>query len=53
SLKPAKLITFSMALRGAKVLEPRDCNREAVELDARIATEVTEILRRAVMGELV
>ncbi|NEO09783.1 peptidoglycan-binding protein [Moorena sp. SIO3I8] len=53
ALKPAKLITFSMALRGAKVLEPRDFNREAVELDARIATEVTEILRRAVMGELV
>ena len=53
ALKPAKLITFSMALRGAKVLEPRDFNREAMELDARIATEVTEILRRAVMDELV
>jgi hypothetical protein len=46
-------ITFSMAIKGAKRLEPRDAKREVVELDARMATEVTEIIRRAVAGELV
>lgn len=46
-------ITFSMALKGAKRLEPRDAKREVVELDARMATEVTEIIRRAVAGELI
>lgn len=47
-----ELISFSMAIKGAKRLEPRDVKREVVELDARMATEVTEIIRRAVMGEL-
>jgi peptidoglycan hydrolase-like protein with peptidoglycan-binding domain len=47
-----ELVTFSMALKGAKRLEPRDAKREVVELDARMATEVTEILRRGALGEL-
>ncbi|NEO33092.1 MAG: peptidoglycan-binding protein [Symploca sp. SIO3C6] len=51
--QPAKLITLSMTLRGAKVLQPRDLNREVVELDARMAAEVTEILSRAVRTKLV
>ncbi len=50
--QPGKFISVSMALRGAKQLNPRDLKREAWELDARMATEVTEILRRATMGEL-
>lgn len=40
----AKLRTVSMTLRGA--------SRDAVQLDARMATEVTEILRRLVIEEL-
>ncbi|MEW6494241.1 MAG: peptidoglycan-binding domain-containing protein [Cyanobacteriota bacterium] len=48
-----EFITFSMALKGAKRLEPRDAKREVIELDARMATEVTEIIRRVVAGELV
>jgi len=47
-----KLLTLSMTLRGARTQEPRDLNREVVELDARMATEVTEILRRVLMSEL-
>lgn len=47
-----ELVTFSMALKGAKRLEPRDAKREVVELDARMATEVTEIIRRGALGEL-
>jgi hypothetical protein len=50
--KADELITFSMAIKGAKRLEPRDAKREVVELDARMATEVTEIIRRAVAGDL-
>ena len=41
-----------MALRGGKALQPRDPNREVVELDARMATEVTEIVRRVLALEL-
>jgi hypothetical protein len=48
--KPAILRTLSMALLAAKALN--DANREATELDARMAAEVTEILRRVVMQEL-
>lgn len=48
--KPAKLRTVAMALRGAKAIGDRD--REAIELDARMAAEVTEILRRVVTEEL-
>ena len=50
--QPPKMITFSMALRGAKAISPRALDREVVELDARMATEVTEILWRVVKGEL-
>ncbi|MFB2919938.1 hypothetical protein [Aerosakkonema funiforme] len=42
--KPVKLRTVSMVLRGA--------SRDAVQLDARMAAEVTEILRRVVTEEL-
>ncbi len=49
---PPEMITFSMALRGARARAPRDLDQEVVELDARMATEVTEILWRAVKGEL-
>ncbi len=52
SEQPPEMITFSMALRGARASEPRELDREVVELDARMATEVTEILWRAVKGEL-
>jgi hypothetical protein len=45
-----RLKSVAMALRGAKALG--DLNREAVEIDARMAAEVTEILRRLVTGEL-
>jgi hypothetical protein len=50
--KPAKLFTFTMALRGAKALQPRDPNREVVELDARMATEVTKIVQRVLELDL-
>jgi hypothetical protein len=50
--KPAKLFTFTMALRGGKALQPRDPNQEVVELDARMATEVTEIVRRVLALKL-
>ncbi len=43
--KPAKLRTCAMALRGAT-------SGDAVKLDARMAAEVTEILRRIVTEEL-
>ncbi|MEA5469172.1 peptidoglycan-binding protein [Spirulina sp. 06S082] len=47
---PAKAVSLAIAMRGAKCLEPRDYNQEARELDARMATEVTEIIRHAVTG---
>jgi len=49
----AQYFTLSMALRGGKALEPRDKDREVVELDARIATEVTEILYRLLRNKLI
>lgn len=51
-LGPAKLLTLSIALRGARALKPRNLDREVVELDARMATEVTKILQRAIFAEL-
>ncbi len=42
--QPAKLRTFSIALRGA--------SNNLAQLDSRIATEVTEIIRRLVTEEL-
>lgn len=45
--KPAKLRTLGMTLRGVKALDdPSNTDRLAIELDARICAEVTEILRR-------
>ncbi len=49
--KPAKLRTIAIALRGAKALE--DANQEAIQIDARVAAEVTEIIRRVVTEELI
>ena len=48
---PAKLRTLAMTLLAAKNLN--NAVREERELDARMATEVTEILRRVVTEELV
>jgi len=45
--KPAKLRTLALTLRGQKPLDSSSsADRAAMELDARIAAEVTEILRR-------
>ncbi|MDF5730882.1 MAG: hypothetical protein PUP92_23435 [Rhizonema sp. PD38] len=52
-LGQTKLLTLSMALKAARAKAPRDLNREVVELDARMATEVTQILQKALMSELV
>lgn len=49
--KPGILRTVSMALLGAQAAG--DANDEARQLDARIAAEVTEIIRRVVTQELV
>ncbi|MBD2024353.1 S-layer homology domain-containing protein [Leptolyngbya sp. FACHB-711] len=48
--KPAVLRTFSLALRAAKALN--NAAEEARQLDARVAAEVTEILRRIMTQEL-
>jgi hypothetical protein len=48
--KPAILRTVAMTLISAKDLN--DANQEAIELDARMAAEVTEILRRLMTQEL-
>ncbi len=51
--KPAKLRMIAMTLRGAIPLEDLDdFNQESLRLDARIAAEVTEIIRRVVYEEL-
>ena len=49
--KPAILHTIAMALLGANA--EGDADSEARQLDARMAAEVTEILRRVLMQELV
>jgi hypothetical protein len=52
--QPAKLRTLAMTLRGAKVLDSStSCDRKAMELDARICAEVTEIVRRLCTEEFV
>lgn len=51
--KPARWITFSMALRGGIALAPRNLDREVVELDARMATEVTKIINRLVNSDFI
>jgi peptidoglycan hydrolase-like protein with peptidoglycan-binding domain len=48
--QPAVLRTIAMTLFGAKGLG--NANREAIELDARMAAEVTEIVRRLMTQEL-
>jgi hypothetical protein len=48
--QPAILRTVAMTLVSAKDLN--NANREAIELDARMAAEVTEILRRVMTQEL-
>ena len=48
---PSKLRTFAMSLRAAKDLN--NLSQNARELDARMAAEVTEILRRIVTEELI
>jgi S-layer homology domain len=48
--QPAVLRTIAMTLMGAKGLG--NANREAIELDARMAAEVTEIVRRLMTQEL-
>lgn len=48
----AQHFMFSMALRGAKSLEPRNKDQEVVELDARMATVVTEIVYKLLMTQL-
>ena len=48
--KPAILRTVAITLIGAKDLN--NANQEAIELDARMAAEVTEILRRLMTQEL-
>jgi hypothetical protein len=57
---PPVLRSISIALRGAKPLRETNPDkveeakkRDAIELDARMAAEVTEILRRVVTEELV
>ncbi|MGB3511959.1 MAG: hypothetical protein WBA93_22515 [Microcoleaceae cyanobacterium] len=45
-----KVRSIAMTLRGARALG--DFDKEAVEIDARMAAEVTEILRRLVTDEL-
>ncbi|MBF2047937.1 MAG: S-layer homology domain-containing protein [Leptolyngbya sp. IPPAS B-1204] len=49
--KPGILRTISMALLGAQAAG--DANAEARQIDARMAAEVTEIIRRVVTQELV
>ena len=50
--KPAKLRTLAMTLRAQKVLDSSsNLDRQAIEIDARVCAEVTEILRRLLAEE--
>ncbi|MFO7028690.1 hypothetical protein B9T07_01190 [Limnospira fusiformis CCALA 023] len=50
--QPSRLRTISMTLRGAiPITNFQDYNQESIRLDARMAAEVTEILRRLVSEE--
>ena len=50
--KPAKLRTLAMTLRAEKVLDASSTlDRQAIEIDARVCAEVTEILRRLLAEE--
>ena len=46
---PHCLKTFALSLRSAMKLSPRNPDEEARRLDARLATEVTEILRQIIV----
>jgi hypothetical protein len=49
---PAKLRTLAMTLRAQKVLDSSsNLDRKAIEIDARVCAEVTEILRRLLAEE--
>ncbi|WP_445247315.1 hypothetical protein [Microcoleus sp. OTE_8_concoct_300] len=49
---PAKLRTLAMTLRAQKVLDSSsNVDRPAIEIDARVCAEVTEILRRLLAEE--
>jgi hypothetical protein len=49
---PAKLRTLAMTLRAEKVLDgSSNLDRQAIEIDARVCAEVTEILRRLLAEE--
>ncbi len=51
--KPAKLRSLALTLRGAiPIPDLENFDRESIRLDARIATEVTEIIRRIVTEEI-
>ncbi|EDZ97076.1 MAG: hypothetical protein P5702_13665 [Limnospira sp. PMC 1291.21] len=50
--EPSRLRSISMTLRGSiPIANFQDYNQESVRLDARMAAEVTEILRRLVSEE--
>ena len=51
--KQPNLITFTMTLKGAKALNPRNLNQEVVELDAIMATTVTDILNRIITDSII
>lgn len=42
--QPAKQLTMTMAMRGGLAFNPRDFDQEVVNLDARMATEVTRLI---------
>jgi hypothetical protein len=51
--KPAKLRSFAFTIRGAIPIEDiENFDEESIHLDARIATEVTEIIRRVITEEI-
>jgi len=50
--QPAKLRTLAMTLRAEKVLDgSSNLDRQAIEIDARVCAEVTEILRQLLAEE--
>ena len=50
--QPAKLRTLAMTLRVEKVLDgSSNVDHKAIEIDARVGAEVTEIIRRSLAEE--
>ncbi|ELR96499.1 hypothetical protein [Gloeocapsa sp. PCC 73106] len=45
-VKNNQLVTLAITLKGAIATQPRDLKQEAIQLNARLATEVTEIIWR-------